>query len=104
MGRHAFDGDSHSMGFAAAHREGDEDPARMAVIDTGPYLRQEGRHLVARRVSLEMRQAALRSRVEPGRAYPASEISHIQRGRRLRTGSGVTVWISWLMQWVRQPK
>lgn len=108
MGQKSFDNSSASREFEAAIRGSSEDPARMAAIDTGPYLRQEGRQLERHRAGDEMRQTTIRIRAEHGLANSASAIYRADRVRRLqqthpRPASGVTVWISWLIQWVRLP-
>ena len=109
MGQNRFGVSSGAMEFEAAIRAGGDDPARIPAIDTGPYLRQEGRLISRLRSSGDVRQATFRIRAGHGRVTSASAGFHAVRVRRfqqihLRPASGVTVWLSWLMQWVRQPE
>ena len=84
MGQKSFDSSSDSREFEAAIRGSGEDPARMAAIDTGPYLRQEGRQLERHRARDEVRQTALRKRAEQGLATSALAIYRADRVRRLQ--------------------
>lgn len=108
VGQNRFGGSSGTKEFEAEIRAGGEDSVHMAVIDTGPYLRQEGRPVARWRSTGNMRPAVSQIPAEHGRATPASTGFHAVRIRRfqqihLQQGSGVAVWLSWLMQWVRQP-
>lgn len=103
--------DSHENSGAAdvARLSMEDEQARMASIDMGPFLRQEGR--ITPRNTLAPNS---RNRLIGNRSSPDSPIVIVARSRlrvirpvqrdRSHSAPGITLWVSWLIRTIRRPE
>ena len=87
----------------------DNEQVRMASIDMGPFLRQEGRLTPCNTVSPNSRDRLLRNRSSPGSPIVIATRSRLRVIRPVQrdpsqSAPGITLWVSWLIRTIRRPE
>ena len=83
--------------------------ARMASIDMGPFLRQEGRLTPRNTVAPNSRDRLIRIRSSPGSPIVIATRSRLRVIRPAQrdpsqSAPGITLWVSWLIRTIRRPE
>ena len=87
----------------------DDEQVRIARIDMGPFLRQEGRLTPRNTVALNPRERLLRNRSSPGSPIVIATRSRLRVIRPAQrdpsqSAPGITLWVSWLIRTIRRPE
>jgi hypothetical protein len=82
-----------NRGKLVAAGEPDSQRPRPALVDMGPFLRQEGRYPPGNPVKYDSRKL-----------LPRARASRSAQGRPIadEMAPGITLWVSWLVQRIRQ--